>query len=106
VWEDYAREIKSDALFITRLGTRPTGESIRKIIKSKFRQLGIVEKGISVHALRHLFASNYNEATQNDFAGLKEITGHSNLSDLGIYTHPNLKRIQYNLEKIKINGNR
>jgi integrase/recombinase XerD len=35
VLEDYARDIKSDAPFITRLGTRPTGESIRKIIKSK-----------------------------------------------------------------------
>ena len=39
-----AREFKSDALFITRLGTRPTGESIRKIIKSKLRQPGIDEK--------------------------------------------------------------
>ena len=63
VREDYAREIKSDALFLTRLGTRATGESISKIIKSKLRQLGIDEKGISVHALRHLFASAYNEAT-------------------------------------------
>ncbi len=106
VREDYAREIKSDALFITRLGTRPTGESIRKIIKSKLKQLGIDETGISVHALRHLFASSYNEATQNDLAGLKEITGHSNLSNLGIYTHPTLKRIQDNLEKMKINRNR
>ena len=103
---DYTREIKSDALFITRLGTRPTGESIHKIIKSKLRQLGIDEKGISVHALRHLFASAYNEATQNDFAGLKEITGNSNLSNLGNYTHPTLKRIQDNLEKMKINRNR
>jgi integrase/recombinase XerC len=32
VREGYAREIKSEALFITRLGTRPSGESIRKII--------------------------------------------------------------------------
>jgi site-specific recombinase XerC len=38
VREDYAREITSDALFITRLGTRPSGESIRKIIKSKLKQ--------------------------------------------------------------------
>jgi site-specific recombinase XerC len=106
VREGYAREIKSDALFITRLGTRSTGESIHKIIKGKLRQLGIDEKGISVHALRHLFASAYNEATQNDLAGLKEITGHSNLFNLGIYTHPTLKRIQDNLEKMKINKNR
>ena len=39
-------------------------------------------------------------------AGLKEVTGHSNLSNLGIYTHPTLKRIQDNLEKMKINRNR
>ena len=98
--------MKSEALFITRLGIRPTGESIRKIIQSKLRQLGIDGKGISVHALRHLFASAYNEATQNDLAGLKEITGHSNLSNLDIYTHPTLKRIQDNLEKMKMNWNR
>jgi integrase/recombinase XerD len=106
VREDYARDIKSDALFITRLGTRLPGESIRKIIKSKLKQHGIDEKGISVHALRHLFASTYNEATQNDLVGLKEITGHSNLSNLAIYTHPTLKRIQDNLKKMKINRNR
>ena len=70
--EGYAREIKSDALFITRLGTRSTGESIRKIIIGKLRQLGIGEKGISVHTLRHLFASAYNEATQNDSGGEKK----------------------------------
>ena len=39
VREDYAKDIKSDALFITRLGTRPTGESIRKIIKHRFSQV-------------------------------------------------------------------
>jgi len=72
VREDYAREIKSDALFITRLGTRSTGQSIRKIIKSKLRQVGIDEKGISLHALRHLFALAYNEATQNDLEGEKK----------------------------------
>jgi site-specific recombinase XerD len=46
------------------------------------------------------------EATQNDLAGLKEIIGHSNLSNLGIYTHPTLKRSRDNLEKMKINRNR
>ena len=70
--QSYAREIKSDALYITRLGTRPIGESILKIIKSKLRKLGIDEKGISVHALRHLFASAYSEATQNDLEGEKK----------------------------------
>ena len=42
--EQYAGKIRSEAVFITRLGTRPTGESIRQLIKSKLKQLGIDEK--------------------------------------------------------------
>lgn len=104
--EQYAGKIRSEAVFITRLGTRPTGESIRQLIKSKLKQLGIDEKGIAVHSLRHLFASAYNAANQNDLVGLQAITGHANLSSLGIYTHPTLKRTQENLEKMRINKNR
>jgi len=106
VREQYAKEIKTEAVFITRLGSRPTGESIRQLVKSKLKQLGIEEKGIAVHALRHLFASAYNAANQNDLVGLQAITGHANLATLGIYTHPTLKRTQENLEKMKINRNR
>jgi len=104
--EQYAGKTRSEAVFITRLGTRPTGESIRQLIKSKLKQLGIDEKGIAVHSLRHLFASAYNAANQNDLVGLQAITGHANLSSLGIYTHPTLKRTQENLEKMRINKNR
>lgn len=104
--EQYAGQSRSEAVFITRLGTRPTGESIRQLIKSKLKQLGIDEKGIAVHSLRHLFASAYNAANQNDLVGLQAITGHANLSSLGIYTHPTLKRTQENLEKMRINKNR
>ncbi|HOZ37047.1 MAG TPA: tyrosine-type recombinase/integrase, partial [bacterium] len=106
VREHYAGRIQSDAVFITRLGGRPTGESIRQLVKSKLKQLGIDEKGIAVHSLRHLFASAYNAANQNDLVGLQAITGHANLSSLGIYTHPTLKRTQENLEKMRINKNR
>ena len=106
VREQYAGKSRSEAVFITRLGTRPTGESIRQLIKSKLKQLGIDERGIAVHSLRHLFASAYNAANQNDLVGLQAITGHANLSSLGIYTHPTLKRTQENLEKMRINKNR
>ena len=106
VRDSYADQIKTDAIFVTRLGTRPTGESIRQLIKSKLKQLGIDEKGISVHSLRHLFASAYNSANQNDLIGLQSITGHSNLSTLSIYTHPTIKRTQENMEKMGINKNR
>jgi len=103
---NYAGTIRSEAVFITRLGTRPTGESIRQLVKAKLQQLGIDEKGIAVHSLRHLFASAYNAANQNDLVGLQAITGHANLTSLGIYTHPTLKRTQENLEKMVINKNR
>lgn len=103
---DYANSIESEAVFITRLSTRPTGESIRQLVKSKLKQLSIEEKGISVHSLRHLFASAYNAANQNDLVGLQAITGHSNLSSLGIYMHPTLKRKVINLEKMIFNKNR
>ena len=103
VRDGYADQIKTDAIFVTRLGTRPTGESVRQLIKAKLKQLGIDEKGISVHSLRHLFASAYNSANQNDLVGLQAITGHSNLSTLSIYTHPTLKRIADNLDNLVIN---
>jgi site-specific recombinase XerD len=106
VRQQYAQEIKSEAVFVTRLGTRPSGESIRKIIKTKLKQLGIEEKGIAVHALRHLFVSDYNEVTQNDLVGLRGITGHTSLDNLQICTHQTFKRILENMEKMKLNRNR
>ena len=106
VRNNYAKEIKSEAIFITRLGIRHTGEFIRQLVKGKLAQLGIEEAGISVHSPRHLFASSYNEANQNDLVGVQAITGHANLASLSVYTHPTLKRTVQNLEKMKITRNR
>ena len=79
--------MKSDADFITALGIRPTGHSINQILKEKLMQLGVKEKGVSVHALRHFFVSAYNAANQNDLIGFQSITGHASFSTLSIYTH-------------------
>jgi len=77
-----------------------------KLINSKLNRLGIDENGIAVDFLRHLFASAYNAANQNDLGCLQAITGLANLASLGICTPPTLKRILENLEKMRINKNR
>jgi len=78
-------------LFISRRGTRI---SRRQIQRSVGAWLGWVAQGesLSVHALRHTFATHMLDEGA-DLLAVKELLGHSSLSTTRIYTHTSRERL-------------
>jgi integrase/recombinase XerC len=78
-------------LFISRRGTRI---SRRQIQRSVGAWLGWAAQGdsLSVHALRHTFATHMLDEGA-DLMAVKELLGHSSLSTTRIYTHTSRERL-------------
>ena len=93
-------EIKSslsDALFVTRKGTRV---SVRTV-QDRLRHLGIkagLQQSISPHMLRHSFASHLLESS-GDLRAVQELLGHSNISTTQIYTHLDFQHLSKTYDK-------
>ncbi len=75
----------SQALFISKRGTRLAPRSIQARLSHYSRQQGMGQ-AIHPHQLRHAFASHILESSGN-LRAVQELLGHANLSTTQIYTH-------------------
>ena len=75
----------SDALFISKHGSRLSARSVQSRLDYWAKQQGISTK-IYPHMLRHSFATHLLESSQ-DLRGVQELLGHANISTTQIYTH-------------------
>jgi integrase/recombinase XerC len=81
-----------DALLVNSRGGRLSRRSVQRAVR------GVVEKaaadeGLSVHSLRHSFATHLLDAGA-DLLAVKELLGHVSLSTTQIYTHTSKERLK------------
>jgi len=88
----YVSRGNSNMLFITRLGRIYTRQGIWKIIKKYSRLLGLDRK-ITVHTLRHCFATHLLSHGA-DLRSVQEMLGHVDISTTQIYTHIDKARLR------------
>lgn len=89
------KKVKSSFLFSKKNGKPITADTIQRIVRKAKAQAGIT-KDVTVHTLRHCFATHLLEAGEN-IRNIQELLGHSNLNTTQIYTHVSteqLKKVQ------------
>ncbi len=78
-------------LLVNRAGKRLSKRSIQRCVRGLIGRAG-GEEGVSVHSLRHSFATHLLDAGA-DLMAVKELLGHASLSTTQIYTHTSKERL-------------
>ena len=81
-----------NALFIGNTGKRLGVRAIQKTVTKFLAQID-EEAGLSVHSLRHTFATHLLDAGA-DLRAVQELLGHSSISTTQIYTHTSIERLK------------
>ena len=105
-WIEVRKNLKAikdtDALFISRNGTRLVQRSVQKIIKKELMIAGLDGKGYSPHKLRHTAATMIYKGGAR-LMELKEILGHEHTTTTEIYTHLNNEQLKTATENNPLN---
>jgi tyrosine recombinase XerC len=80
------------ALFLNNRGGRLSRRSIQRVVR-ELMEAAAEDQGLSVHSLRHSFATHLLDAGA-DLMAVKELLGHISLSTTQIYTHTSKERLK------------
>ena len=80
------------ALLLNPRGERLSQRSVQKVVR-EFLKDAAAGQGLSVHSLRHSFATHLLDAGA-DLMAVKELLGHVSLSTTQIYTHTSKERLR------------
>ncbi len=80
-------EAPTDALFLSKRKTRISNRRVEQIVTNAIDRIGMGNRGLSTHKLRHTAATLMYQYGNVDPMVLKEILGHASVSTTEIYTH-------------------
>lgn len=80
------------AVFLSQTGRRIGVRAVQLAVTRFLRQVD-EEAGLSVHSLRHTFATHLLDAGA-DLRAVQELLGHSSISTTQIYTHTSVERLK------------
>ena len=80
------------AYFVTRAGKRISPRAVQLAV-SKFMRMIDEDAGLSVHSLRHTFATHMLDAGA-DLRAVQELLGHASIGTTQIYTHTSVERLK------------
>ena len=86
-----------NAFFLARTGRRIGVRAVQKAVTSFLAQID-EDAGLSVHSLRHTFATHLLDAGA-DLRAVQELLGHSSISTTQIYTHTSIERLKQVYQK-------
>ena len=89
--------VDRQAVFLARTGKRMGVRAVQKVVGSFLKEID-EESGLSVHSLRHTFATHLLDAGA-DLRAVQELLGHASVSTTQVYTHTSIERLKQVYQK-------
>jgi len=90
-------KVDRSAVFVARTGKRLGVRAIQKVVGGFLSKID-EDAGLSVHSLRHTFATHLLDAGA-DLRAVQELLGHASISTTQIYTHTSVERLKQVYQK-------